>query len=327
MSLPFWAHALLGASTAVAAASAVFGWGRRRARALAARGAVRTAANASPPHVPAPTTIAFLGDVQKGVRVVAGPVVEALARERAAFLVSSGDLASHGEAPYHGIVARAFERAGLSIPFLVAAGNHDVQPSGVRDSAPGRRLFESVYGPRTWVASAGPLLVVGCDNGGAWLDDEQLDQIERELDARPQSPWLLVIHRPPRNLLLPHAPPDGGSDRLLALFARRRPEAVVSGHLERDAEAVVDGVRYVVNADGGDTSGDSLRGPKTFRLLLADVGADGRVSLRRIELPRRRDNSVALDQFAVRLWADSRHGVGRAFGILGDLLWRPFRGG
>jgi len=284
---------------------------------------VRTAANRDPPHVQAPATIAFLGDVQKGVRAVAHPVVQALARERAAFLVSSGDLASHGEAAYHGIVSRAFKRAGLSIPFLVAAGNHDVQPSGVRDSAPGRRLFESLYGPRTWVASVGPLLVIGCDNGGAWLDDGQLDRIERELEVRPDAPWLLVIHRPPRNLLLPDAPPDGGSGRLLALLARRAPEAVVSGHLERDAEAVVDGVRYVVNADGGDTSGDSLRAPATFRLLLVDVAVDGSVSLRRLELARRADRSVALDQLAVRLWADSRHGVRRVFALIGDALWRP----
>lgn len=315
---------MLGASTTLVATSALFGWGRRRALALASRGAVATVANGAPPEVAAPATIAFLGDVQKGVRAVARPVVAALARERAVFLVSSGDLASHGEAPYHGIVARAFERAGLTVPLLVAAGNHDVQPSGVRDSEPGRRLFERLYGPRTWFASVGRLLVIGCDNGGAWLDADQLQSIERRLDASPGQPWLLVIHRPPRNLLAPGAPSDAGHERLIALFERRRPEVVVSGHLERDMEAVVDGVRYVVNADGGDTSGDALRGPTTFRLLLADVAANGGVSLRRLELPRQRDRSVALDQFAVRLWADSRRGFGRVVGGLGDLLWRPF---
>lgn len=324
MGLPLWIHALLAGSTALVASCALFGWGRRRASALSAYGAARTAANRSPPGIEAPATIAFLGDVQKGIRVVARPVVEALARENAKFLVSSGDLASHGEAPYHGIVGRAFDRAGLSIPFLVAAGNHDVQPTRMRDPEPGRRLFESLWGPRTWVASVGRLAILACDNGGASLDDEQLDWIERELALRPDSPWMLVVHRSPRHPLVEGHPVEAGMDRLMALFRRRPPECVVSGHLERDADLVIDGVRYVVNAHGGDVSGDLWRGPKTFRLLLADVNAQGRVSLRGIELRRRQDRSVALDQLAVRLWSDSRRGIGRLLGRVGDTLVRPF---
>ncbi len=326
MGLPFAIHALLAGSTALVVTCALFGWGRRRATVLAAYGGARTAANARPPSIESPATIAFLGDVQKGIRVVARPVVAALAREQARFLVSSGDLASHGEAPYHGIVGRAFDRAGLSIPFLVAVGNHDVQPSRVRDPLPGRRLFEAVWGPRNWVATVGPLVILGCDNGGEWLDDGQHDWMERELGARPDRPWLLVMHRSPRHPLKDGHPAEGGTDRLFALFRRRPPVCVVSGHLEHDADVVIDGVRYVVNADGGDVSGSPMRGPTSFRLLLADVDAVGRVSLRRIELPRRRDRSVALDQFAVRLWSDSRHGIGWLLGRVGDVLVRPFAG-
>lgn len=325
MGLSLWTHALLATGASTLGASLLFGWGRRRASALADRGAARTAANARPPTIAAPATLAFLGDVQKGIRAVAGPVVEAIAHERVAFLVSSGDLASHGEAPYHGIVGRAFDRAGLSVPLLVAPGNHDLQPSGVRDPAPGRRMFERLYGPRTWVATVGPLRVIGCDNGGAWIDDPQVDWLERELASHPSAPYLLVLHRPPLNLLEDGYPPDGNTVRLRALLAARPPQCVISGHLERDAEKVVDGVRYVVNAEGGDVSGDPWRGPRSFRLLLVDVASDGVVSLRRIELPRRRDPAVALDQFAVRLWSDSRRGIGRPLGWIGDRLLRPFR--
>lgn len=324
MGVSLWIHGLLAGSTAFVVAAVLFGWGRRRAEKLASYGAARTAANRRPPCVEAPATIAFLGDVQKGVRVVAGPIVEALARERVSFLVSSGDLASHGAAPYHGIVGRAFDRAGLAIPFLVAPGNHDVQPTRVRDPEPGRRLFESLWGPRTFAASVGPLVILGCDNGGAALDDRQLDWIEHELEIRPHAPWILVIHRSPRNPLLEGHPAEAGTDRLFALFRRRRPECVVSGHLARDADVVIDDVRYVVNADGGDVSGDPWLGPKTFRLLLADVASDGHVSLRSVELVRRRDRSVAIDQFAVRLWSDSGRGFGRLLGLVGDALLRPF---
>jgi len=324
VGIPLWVHGLLAAGTTTIVAALLFGWGRARAARLAARGPLRVAANARPPTIAAPATIAFLGDVQKGVRAVARPVAEAIARERAAFLVSSGDLSSHGDAPYHGIVTHAFERAGLDVPFLVVPGNHDLQSRRSRDNEPGRRRFEALWGPRDFAASVGPLLLLGCDNGGANLDAAQIDWIERALAAHPAGPWLLVIHRPPLDLSgdVPASPPPG--DRLLALLARRPPECVVSGHLERDADRVVGGVRYVVNAEGGDVSGDPWRGPATFRLLLVDVAADGRTRLRRVELARRRDRSIALDQLAVRLWADARRGPLRVLGALGDLLVRPF---
>jgi hypothetical protein len=312
---------VLVALVAYATAAVIFGLGAWRAGTLARRGAPRACANRAPPAIAAPTTIAFLGDVQRGIREVAGPVVLALARERVSLLVSSGDLSSHGEAPYHGVVGAAFDRAGLAVPLLVAPGNHDVEPSGQHDPAPGRRLFEAVFGPRRWTARVGPLLVVGVDDGVDPLDADLWPWMNDALAAH-EGPWLFVGHRPQRSMLEAGTPAGERLEPLMAVFAKRPPVVAISGHLSRDAEAVVDGVRYVVNAEGGDVDGGTWLAPPTFRLLLADVDAAGGVSLRRMNLARRTSWRAALDQFLVRLWSDGRRLPGALVAAPGRSLLR-----
>lgn len=296
---------VVAALVAYAAAAAFYGVALLRARALARRGAPRTTANRAPPTLAAPARIAFLGDVQRGLREVAGPVVEAVRREGAALLVSSGDLASHGEAPYHGLVGAAFDRAGLAVPLLVAPGNHDLERSGHAAGDEGRRLFEAVVGPRRFTARVGPLLVVGVDDGVHPLDADLWTWVGDVVTAH-AGPWLYVGHRPPRRMLEPGCPPGARCAGLLEVFARRPPVLAVSGHLERDVEAVVDGVRYVVNAEGGDVAGGAWFAPPTFHLRVADVDAAGQVTLRRLELRRKTSLRTTLDQLLVRAWSSGR---------------------
>lgn len=291
----------------------LFAAGQWRATVLARRGAPRATANREPPSVAAPARVVFLGDVQRGVREVAGPVVDVVRAEGASLLVSGGDLASHGEAPYHGIVGAAFDRAGLAVPFLVVPGNHDLEPSGRdTDLAAGRALFERVVGPRRWTAHVGRLLLVGTDDAVGAVEDAELDWLERVVGAH-DGPWVHVAHRPPRRMLEPGAPWGRGRERLASLFAAKPPVLAVSGHLERDAEAVADGVRFVVNAEGGDVSGGRWRAPPGFRVVVADVSAEGAVTLRRLDLRRRLSLATALDQLLVRLWADGRRFPGLLF--------------
>ena len=54
-----------------------------------------------------------------------------------------------------------------------------------------------------------------------------------------EGPWLLVVHRPPRRMFDPAHPISPGFEPLIDLLARRPAQAVVSGHLSRDAEAEV----------------------------------------------------------------------------------------
>jgi len=292
-----------------------------RAGAALGRGAPCSAyANPNPPSTDAGgVRLAFLGDVQRGIRDVAGPLAEALVREDVRLLVSSGDLHSHGEAPYYGVVARAFEEAGLKVPMLVVPGNHDVEPGGVRDAAPGRRLFETAVGPRRFALRIGPLWLAGLDDASGPLDPEDVAWLEAGL-ARHQGPWLLVCHKPPRRVDAPGAPTIAGADGLVALLERRPPEAVVSGHLREDADATVRGVRYLVNVQGGDFEKKRWFAPPHFRIVLADVDAAGRIAFRPVTLRRRSSSRTAWRQFCVRAWAEGRKGIGRVLAAPGAAL-------
>ena len=264
-------------------------------------------ANGAPPSFAGRATrIAFLGDVQQGIGDVSRPLVEALARERADVVVSHGDLASHGEAPYYGVVAKAFEVAGLSTPMLVAPGNHDIEPDGVRDRGPGRRLFEERVGPRHWTFRAGPVLVVGIDDGPVTdVEPEMLAWLDRTLAAAPGVPWLLVCHRPPRLLDLPGRPVNVGCAGLVARVEARPPVAVVCGHLHADADETVNGVRYYVNAHGGDVAAKSSS-PPDFRIVMADVREDGTVDFRPVSSERRWWLRVEADRLCVKAWVERR---------------------
>jgi hypothetical protein len=268
-------------------------------------------ANRAPPTIEGPGTIAFLGDVQRGIRDVAGPLVAALAREKAVLLVSSGDLASHGEAPYYGIVARALDEAGLSVPMLVVPGNHDLEPGGVRDAAPGRVLFETAVGPRAWRARVGPLWVVGIDDAAGPVEAAHLALLADTLSGAPMSPWILVCHKPPRRIDLPGSEVIPGAEPLVAICEARPPVAVVSGHLREDADVTLGGVRYLANVRGGDFEKRRWFAPPEFRLLLCEVGGTGAASFRYTSVRRRGSARTAWRQLVVRAWAESRRGVGR----------------
>jgi hypothetical protein len=281
--------------------------GARLAESIGERRDAFAFANSRPPSLAAPPVrLAFLGDVQEGIGDVARPLVEALADEKPAVLVIHGDLAAHGEAPYYGVVAGAFAAAGLATPTLVAPGNHDVEPDGVRDRGPGRRLFEERVGPRTWSFRAGALLVVGVDDGAETdVEPAVLARLDEVLAASPTGPWLLVCHRPPRQVDRPDAPVTSGCEGLVQRVEARPPVAVVSGHLHHDADVVVRGVRYYVNAHGGDVAAKASA-PSDFRIVIADVAADGAVTFRPVSRERRWWMRVEVERLCVAAWGARR---------------------
>jgi hypothetical protein len=273
-----------------------------------------------------PLRVAFWGDAQRGIGDVAGPLSRAAREEGFDLVVQHGDLVSHGEAPYYGIVARAFRRAGFAGPLWVVPGNHDVEPDGVRDATEGRRVFEDRLGPRSWAGDVAKgertVRVVGLDDAVAPPGDPELRVLASALDGLPAgtppagkppagkppagTPWILAIHRPPRALDRPGAPVVPGFEPLVRALEARPPIAVVSGHLHGDHDVTVAGVRYVVNANGGDLDGGLFRSPRPASVLVLEVPPDGPPTLRRVGLERDADWGVRLDQLLVRLWSDRR---------------------
>lgn len=305
--------------------SAAMQWGARRAAALAAIPApeafgmpVRVAAGSDAIH------LAFLGDLQRGVADVSRPLARILRAEEVDLLVSSGDFASHGEAPYYGVALAAFARAGVDRPVRVVPGNHDLWPRRSKDDRIGGAEFEARLGPRHWAVPAGPVLVVGLDNGAPWLIEDQLPWLEGVLDAHDGVPWILVCHRPVFLFEQPGAPADADLEPLAALLRARPPLLAVSGHLHDFHDQTVDGVRHIVNAHGGDVHGLALR-RDDFELLHVRVGPDG-THIEPKRYARDHDARASLDQLAVRFWSDRRKPWGAVLAWPAGLLLRLLGG-
>ena len=268
--------------------------------------------------------LAFLGDLQRGVMDVARPLAAHARSADVDLLVSSGDFVSHGEAPYYGLLLEAFERAGLDTPMRVVPGNHDLWPRRSKDDDIGGALFEARFGPRHWAECAGPVLLVGLDTGGDWLIEAQLPWLEQTLAGAPAVPWICVSHRAPYFFDAPAPTPRADLAALLPVLSARPPLLFVSGHEHTYRDESVDGVRYIVNAHGGDVHGLALQ-RADFELLHVRVSADGAFEVEPRPYKRRRAWPVARDQFAVRLWADRRKPLGAFLGLPAALLLKALR--
>lgn len=301
--------------------SAAMAWGARRAAALAALpgpAIFRAAPRAGPDAATA--RLAFLGDVQRGIADIVAPLGAALEAQAVDLVVSSGDLVSHGEAPYYGVVVAALDTPAMTTPMRAVPGNHDLWPRRSKDDRIGGALFEARFGSRHWCERVGPVLVVGLDNGADWLADEQLPWLEAALAEHPGVPWILVCHRPLYTFGGPAREVVHDMGGLVDALAARPPALVVSGHLHAFHDEIVDGVRHVINAHGGDVHGLAIR-REDFQVLYVEATATG-LETRLERYGRRRSIRTYLDQLAVRFWSDRRKPWGAVLAWPGRLLLR-----
>ena len=273
------------------------------------------------PPLPASPSVrlAFLGDLQRGVLDVPAPLSAALREADVDLLISSGDFVSHGEAPYYGVLLAAFERAEFTTPVRVVPGNHDLWPRRSKDDRIGGRLFEQRFGARHWVIDTGPVLLIGLDNGADWLLDDQLSWLQATLRASAGQPWICVCHRPPRLLDQEGMPPPADLEALVVELEAHPPALVVSGHLHAYRDETVNGVRYIVNAHGGDVHGLGLL-RNDFELLQVHFSTEAEMTIERTRHRRKRSWRTAGDQLAVRLWSDRRKPLGAFLGLPAGLL-------
>ncbi len=251
------------------------------------------------PPAGAPWRIAVLGDLQRGVVDVPRALVSHLRDEPADLVLASGDLALTGEAPWHGLVQEALDRAGLDTPLRAVPGNHDLYPSRCRDERFGGPHFERHFGSRSWALDLGSWLLVGLDTGASWRADLEWPRVAAWLEAHPKTPWILLTHRPPWNFDRPGTPHYEDLAALPERLASRPPALVIAGHLGRSVDVERDGVRYLVNAAGGDLSGGGLR-REPWQLVRVTASPDGSIDVATRRLARRRDPAIARDYRLLR---------------------------
>lgn len=250
-----------------------------------------------------PLRITVLGDLQKGVTDVVKPLAASLRERSPHLLLSTGDLVSHGEAPYFGIVFDAFEHAGIETPARVTPGNHDLYPSRWKEAV-GGPLFERHFGGRRFVLDLGRLLVIGLDTGTRASQEPEIRWLREMRATHAGRPWIVLTHRPLIDIRDDGTTLAHDLEDLRAVLAADPPRLVLCGHLHDDHDLVHEGVQYVVSA-GGDVSGTPLvRG--AFSLVHITIDPAGEVTVERTVHRRRRSWRALRNKLAVRFWKDRR---------------------
>jgi 3',5'-cyclic AMP phosphodiesterase CpdA len=221
-------------------------------------------------------------------------VIEAIAAEKPAFVLNTGDLVGHGSDPddwrsFHEENRPIFSR---KIPYYAGLGNHEYYGDNERALANYFSFFPHLEGRKWYEIRFPPVLVVVLDSnfgdllpGEAARQDEWLSRRLAAAEADPAIRHVLVTcHHPPYTNSAVH-----GDDRdVQERFVRRltpKVKAFISGHVHSYERFVRDGVQFVVSGGGGapltpvnvEKPGyrDEFRGPAYRRFHYLRFRADG----------------------------------------------------
>jgi hypothetical protein len=188
-------------------------------------------------------TFAVCGDSRGGDEVYK-EILRRVQEDGAAFLINTGDLVQSGQAEQFEAFAALMR--DFTLPFFPVPGNHDARDGQLVEylqysGAPAAH-YSFDYG-------LGHLVVVDSHSGA--VSPQELAWLEADLAATDQPLKMVFLHHPPFD-------PDGtdhimggGNDAFVALVQKYAVSYVFAGHIHAYAEAIRDGVYYVVTGGGG----------------------------------------------------------------------------
>jgi hypothetical protein len=227
-------------------------------------------------------SFAVMGD-NKGNRSVFEPLLQDIDHDKAiAFAIDDGDLVGKGTVGlYRRFLSQVQEN--LTIPFLAAIGNHDLNNHG------SNKNYQEIFGPTYYSFQVGKGYFIVLDAiTEAGFDKAERQWLEKELQKGQASKARFVfMHVPvfdPRGGTYHKSLPDNDQKDLLDLFRRYQVTHLFVSHLHGYFSGVWAGVPYTIT--GG--AGGSLQGmePEHFfyhyvKVHLRDGKAD--VMLRRVD--------------------------------------------
>jgi hypothetical protein len=227
-------------------------------------------------------TFAVMGD-NKGNRSVFEPLLRDIGQDKEiAFAIDDGDLVDGGTMSHYRLFLHQVQE-NVSIPFLTAIGNHDLNKNGSNSN------YQDIFGPTYYSFRVGEGYFIVLDaTTEAGLDKTERQWLERELQqGQAAKARFVFMHVPvfdPRGGKFHKSLPDKDQKDLLDLFRRYKVTHLFASHLHGYFSGVQAGVPYTVT--GG--AGGSLQGkePEHFfyhylKVHLRDGKAD--VIVRRIE--------------------------------------------
>jgi 3',5'-cyclic-AMP phosphodiesterase len=168
-----------------------------------------------------------------------------------AFIVISGDLTNNGQVEEFHELKRLL--ADIQLPVLLSLGNHDTQEKFYEivleqpERGNARYHYSQDFdGLRVIVLdSSAPIKVHGT------INPEQFEWLERELEADPEMPKLVIVHHPPTAMHLPifeHINFDAeDAAKLQAMLKGKNVIGVLSGHVHYDQVSIRHGVPYFIS--------------------------------------------------------------------------------
>ncbi len=173
-------------------------------------------------------------------------------------------------------------------PIYLVAGNHDIW------NARSRELFERAAGRRASYSfrRQDALFVVLDNSGGFDLPADQLQFLERELQANPKlKPKFVFFHQPCWLLALKM----GSGDFALHQLARKHGvDFIFSGHVHSYAKVVRDGVTYIQVGSSGARIKPDFDAGAFYQHLLAEVkGGEVKITVHELGPPYGQGRSFA----------------------------------
>jgi 3',5'-cyclic-AMP phosphodiesterase len=173
-----------------------------------------------------------------------------------AFIVISGDLTNNGQVEEFHELKRLL--ADIQLPVLLSLGNHDTQEKfyEIVLEQPERGNARYHYSQDFEVQDGASLRVIVLDSSApikvhGTINPEQFEWLERELEADPEMPKLMIVHHPPTAMHLPifeHINFDAAdAAKLQAMLKGKNVIGVLSGHVHYDQISIRHGVPYFIS--------------------------------------------------------------------------------
>lgn len=171
------------------------------------------------------------------------------------FIVVSGDLTNNGQVEEFHELKRLL--ADIELPVVLALGNHDTQEKfyeivlGEPERGDARYHFSRDFGGQDRQG----LRVIVLDSSApnkvhGTINPEQFEWLERELEADPQMPKLVIVHHPPTAMHLPIFDEINfdlkDAAKLQSMLEGKHVVGVLSGHVHYDQVSLRHGVPYFV---------------------------------------------------------------------------------
>jgi hypothetical protein len=194
-------------------------------------------------------SFAVMGD-NKGNHSVFEPLLRDISRDKEiAFAFDDGDLVDEGTVGhYRQFLSQVQEN--LSIPFLTAIGNHDLNDDG------SNKNYQAIFGPTYYSFQVGRGYFIVLDAvTEAGFDKTERQWLEKELQksqtARARFVFMHVPVFDPRGSAFHKSLPDNDQKDLLDLFRRYKVTHLFASHLHGYFSGVQAGVPYTVTGGAG----------------------------------------------------------------------------